>query len=95
MATVNTFLASYPEFAQAETESPGLIQTKLNEATSETNATVMGVRTERAILVKAAILLLRSPWARSLRLENQDMLTAWERELREMQCAATVGLRVF
>jgi hypothetical protein len=95
MATVAEFLVSYPEFSAAETEAPGLIAQKLTDATARTNATVMGGVAEQAIKLRAAIELMRSPWARALRLESPDAITTWQDALRDMQVSATSCMRIF
>jgi hypothetical protein len=49
----------------------------------------------RACMLKAAILLLRSPYAQSMRLDSMEQVSAYEVELWEMQRSNAMGLRVF
>lgn len=95
MATVSTFLASYPEFAGAETDAPGLIQTKLDAAARATNGAIMGDVTDDVIELRTAIALMRSPWARALRLEQPDQLKMWQDQIDAHETARTSCIRIF
>jgi hypothetical protein len=90
--SVNDFLASYPEFAGAST-----IAIKLSEAAARTNARVYqsAALAAQAVMLRAAILLIKSPDGRAMRLENPDLVSVWDRELKQLQRSATMGLRVF
>lgn len=89
-----TFLAAYPEFMGA---SSALITSKLTEAAARTNENVYqtAALAQYAVLLSAAILLVRSPYGMQMRSENPDQFVVWEYELRRAQRAACIGLRVF
>lgn len=92
--STSDFLASYPEFAAAP---PAQLAAKLADAAARTNADVYqtGALATQAVMLRAAILLVKSPDGRAMRLENPEIVTAWDRELKQMQRAACIGLRVF
>ena len=95
MATVTDFLTAYPEFSAAVTESPGLIEQHLVDATANTNAVTMDDKAEEAIKLRCAITLMESPWARALRLEDPKANARREQRLRNMQETQTALLRIF
>jgi hypothetical protein len=90
--SVNDFLSSYPEFSGAST-----IAVKLSEAAARTNASVYqsAALATQAVMLRAAILLIKSPDGRAMRLENPTLVSVWDQELKQLQRAATIGLRVF
>lgn len=97
MATAPTraaFLAEYPEF---NTATAALIDAKLAAAARRTNADVYQTEdlATDAVMLRAAVLLMRSPFGKRMRQDNPDQVFTWEYELRMMQKAATMGLRVF
>jgi len=89
-----TFLASYPEFTGAPA---GVLTLKIAEAARRTNESVYqsAALAQDAVMLQAAILLLRSPSGRKMRTENADQFLTWEYELRKLQRTATIGLRVW
>lgn len=89
-----TLYASYPEFSGADAD---LVNAKLAEAARRTNATVYGTAAlaQDAVLLRAAELLILSPYGREMRSENPDQWLAWQVVLRKLQREATMGLRVF
>jgi hypothetical protein len=88
------FLESYPEFAGA---SAALVTAKLREAAERTNSTIYQTAplTAQAVMLRAAILLLRSPYGLKMRANNPDQSLTWEYELRNLQRSGTIGIRVF
>jgi hypothetical protein len=50
---------------------------------------------QEAVFMRAAILLLKHPQARALRLANPDQIFVWESELLQHQNSSVMGLRVF
>ena len=88
------FLVMYPEFAGAPT---ALLTGKIAQAARRTNADVYqstDLATD-AVMLRAAILLLRSPQGRKMRADTPEQFVVWEYELREAQRSATLGIRVF
>lgn len=85
-------MQSFPEFSAASN-----IAVKLEEAAQRTNATVYqsAALATQAVMLRAAILLIKSPDGRAMRLENPDIVSVWDSELKQLQRAATIGLRVF
>lgn len=90
----STFLAAYPEFEGAATS---LIDLKLAEAARRTNADIFQTAelAQDAVMLRAAVLLLTSPFGFKLRSANPDQAFAWEWQLRQLQRSATMGLRVW
>lgn len=89
-----TFLAEYPEFNGIASAT---ITAKLAAAARRTNADVFQSTdlTTDAVMLRAAVLLLKSPAGRKMRLNNPEQLIVWEVELRDLQKSAVLGLRVF
>jgi hypothetical protein len=88
------FIDNYPEFAGADDD---LVSVKLAQAARRTNADVYSSLelAADAVMLRAAVLLLKSPGGRKMRLANPDQLFTWQTELRQLQGSATMGLRVF
>ena len=91
---VADFLDNYPEFAQATTT---LVTAKLADAAARTNADVFQstALATQAVMLRAAVLLLRSPYGLKMRQNNPDQVYVWEYELKALQRSATQGVRVF
>lgn len=91
---ITTFLENYPEFAGATTT---LTTAKLTEAAARTNSKIYQTAqlTEYAVMLRAAILMLRSPYGLKMRLNNPDQSLTWEYELRNLQRSGAIGIRVF
>lgn len=87
--TSQTFLASYPEFANAPAT---LIAAKLAEATQRTSP-VLGDTFTYAVMLRAAILLWYSPLAREMRIADKTTGPRWEKELHSIQRVAAFGYR--
>lgn len=89
-----TFLEHYPEFNATPV---ALINVKLAEAARRTNADIFQSAdlAQDAVMLRCAVLLLASPHGHKLRSEKPDQVFAWEFSLRQLQTAATMGLRVF
>lgn len=97
MATSPTsaqFVEAYPEFAGAP---DALVVIKLAQAARRTNADVYQTAdlAADAVMLRAAILLMKTPDARKMRLASPDQIYVWESELRQLQGSATMGLRIF
>jgi hypothetical protein len=92
--TVAAFLENYPEFAQATT---ALVTAKLTDAAARTNADIFQstALATQAVMLRAAVLLLRSPYGLKMRQNNPDQAYTWEYELKALQRSATQGIRVF
>lgn len=90
----SSFIAAYPEYLGAPSAD---VTSALTRAARRTNADVFATDdlTADAVMLKAAILLLRSKFGYKLRQEQPNTVFGWEIELRQMQGAATMGLRVF
>lgn len=93
--TSATFLLHFPEYSRIPTA--GLVETKLAEAARRTNGDVYpsAEATELAVLYRAALLLALSPDARKMRLVTDEQAYVWKGQLKELQVASTMGLRVF
>jgi hypothetical protein len=74
-----------------------LVTTKLTEAAARTNSTIYqsAALTAQAVMLRAAILLLRSPFGLKMRSTNPEQQLTWEYELRSLQRSGTIGIRVF
>lgn len=92
--SVASFLADYPEFDDADTS---LIAAKLAEASHYVNPKVFqdDLKVEYMVKLEAALLLMRSPFGRKMRLEATEQFLVWERELHRRKRTAVIGLRVF
>ncbi len=92
--SVADFVENYPEFEGA---TEALVTAKLTDAAARTNAAVFqsDALATQAVMLRAAILLLRSPYGMQMRQSNPDQVFVWEYELRNLQRSATCGLRVF
>ncbi len=91
-----SFLASYPEFNSIGASQATLITVKLTEAARRTNANVFQSTdlAADAVCMRAAILLLASPFGMMMRSEDPEAVFALEWKLRGLQRSATIGLRV-
>jgi hypothetical protein len=89
-----TFVAQFPEFTTAPAS---LLTAHLTAAARRTNAEVFSSPelAEQAVLLRAVINLVKSPFARQMKLVSDDQVFLWHQELRELQRSATMGLRVF
>lgn len=90
----SVFLVDYPEFDKAPA---ALITTKLAQAGRRTNEEVFAdsATAQDALMLRAAILLYKSPYARKAKLVSDEQAFVWAQELYELQRGATMGLRVF
>jgi hypothetical protein len=90
---VSQFLESYRVFAQApETQ----IQAKLAAAAARTNAAAfLPEQVADAVMLRAAIALMRDPDARPLRKESPDQIKEWSKDLRALCRGAASIQRVF
>ena len=88
------FLVDYPEFAGA---TEALVTAKIAQAARSTNADVYQ-STELcndAVKLAAAVLLVQSPYGRTMRSEAPEQMLVWDMQLKKLQRRATMGLRVF
>lgn len=75
---------------------PALVASALTSAAARTgNLYPTAELAQEAVFMRAAILLLKHPKARELRLANPDQIFVWESELLQHQNASVMGLRVF
>lgn len=88
------FLARYPEFTKAQTIAPGLIDACLTEAATLTDATVWGDKQSIGIMLRAADMLARSPFARDMKLVSKDDETVYSIRLRDLKRSVAGGYRV-
>lgn len=91
--TAAEFKAVFPEFLGA----PDLLVTaKISDAVGRTSEEVWGALWTQGVMYRAADLLAKSPFGRSMRLVNKDNTTAYSADLRTMvrRVAAASGLRV-
>jgi hypothetical protein len=88
------FLVAYPEFSKAPS---ALVTSCLARAGRRTVASVFADTdtANDACMLKAAILLFRSPMARELKAVSDESAFGWAAELYEMQRSATMGVRTF
>lgn len=89
--TVDSFLASYPEFRSAERD---LLQAKLDAAEPQVDSEVWGDKTDQGVELTAAHLLAISPFGQNARLVAKDGSTTYSKRLREMQLQVTGGYRL-
>ncbi len=89
------FVARFPEFDLPVQYQP-LVEAKLAEAARSTNADVFPTlaQAEDAVMLKAAVLLSESPYAREMRLSDVSG-ARYEYALFRKQRAAVMGRRVF
>lgn len=88
------FLADFPEFNGA---TAALVTAKIAQAARMTNEDMYQSTdlVNDAIKLKAAHLLILSPYGAKMRSASPDQATVWAGELRKLQRAATLGARVF
>jgi hypothetical protein len=93
------FLSRYPEFGAAATDFPALVSTALAEAAAETSDWTFptAVAQRDYAMLKAAVLLYHSPYAREMRLDGAgaEKIQGLERLLQARGRSSTMGLRVF
>jgi hypothetical protein len=89
-----TFLEAHPEFSGA---TEALVTNAIARAARRTNATVYqsAELAADAVILRAAVILVLSPYGRKMRSESPEQVLAWEYQLRQLQRQATTGLRVF
>lgn len=73
-----------------------LIDAALTDAAAVTSTLYQSTSlAERAVILRAAILLLMHPKSQNMRLASPDQMFVWERELKALQTSGMTGLRVF
>lgn len=87
-----TFLVNYPEFNKA---SGDLVDAKLAEAAYQVRSDVFSSAqaVEYQVMLEAAVLLMKSPYGRQMRLEAAEQFMVWEDELKRRRRRAVIGLR--
>jgi len=87
-----TFLVNYPEFNKA---SADLVDAKLAEAAYQVRSEVFPSAqvVEYQVMLEAAVLLMKSPYGRQMRLEAAEQFMVWEEELKRRRRRAVIGLR--
>lgn len=90
----SVFLADYPEFSKAPAD---LLTSKLAQAGRRTNEEVFAdsATAQDALMLRAAILMYKSPYSRKAKLVSDEQAYVWASELYDLQRSATMGLRVF
>jgi hypothetical protein len=98
MAAIPTraeFLASTPGSSFVATPV-ALIDSALREAAQRTSNLYQSTDlAQQAVILRAAILLLRHPKSLPMRQANPDQIFVWEDELKGLQTSGMLGLRVF
>ena len=89
--TLDEFRAIHLEF---RTTPDALVQSKIDDATLSIAPDVYGPKTERAIELKAADLLARTPWGMSQRLVSDKGESVYARELRQLEGEIAVNIIV-
>jgi hypothetical protein len=92
--TVASFLAEFEEFDPGDSSRDVLVQAKIDAASLRTNAEVWGDMRDEGIKHLAAHLLALSPYARELKLANNDGETIYLAQRRAMEMAVVSGYRV-
>lgn len=82
--TVDSFVASHPEFAAIATSHPTMVSTAIADAVAETDSTVCGDETDRVVRLKAANELARSPFGAQAHLVDDEGRTPYERSLERL-----------
>lgn len=90
--TPQQFVDNYPEFAQALTQQPALVQSVLNDAYALTPASVWppGIIDQGAQL-RAAQSLALSPFGRGMALANEDGKTVYDQRLDRLVAIVAAG----
>ncbi len=84
------FLVEHPEFTGAGNT---LIQAKLDLAALRTDATTWGTKWRAGVILRAAVLLAKSPHGRKMRLAKEDGSTVYDDDLRTMVRTVAAGIR--
>lgn len=82
--TVDSFVASHPEFREIAAAHPAMVSTALADAVAETDATVCGAETDRVVRLKAADELARSPFGVQAQLVDADGNTPYNLSLERL-----------
>lgn len=90
MATVSSFKAQFPEFANTDND---LVQSAIDGAALQVNATTWGNKRELGILFLAADSLARSPFGEPARLSDQVKETIYYRNFLRLRSQVTIGFR--
>lgn len=93
---ISQFVARYPEFGDVPTEYTSVVQAALDEAARSTTGVFYTTpeAASDAVMLKAAVLLSNSPYARRMRLTEASGVR-YEIELARKQRSASLGRRVF
>lgn len=90
MASVASFQARFPEFANTDSD---LIESVLSEATLELQSDVWGDRLGEAILYLAAHKLAISPFGEPARLSDSSKDDIYMKAFKRLRSRAILGLR--
>jgi len=91
--TAASLIAEFPEF-DLDGSNTAIIQAKIDAATLRTDATVWGTMRDEGIKYLAAHLLALSPFARELKLANDNGETIYGKMRRDMEMVVASGFRV-
>lgn len=92
--TVTEFKRRFPEMANAPFDLCTQVLTDAAAETRDRSYPRYDVAVQ-ACLMKAAVLLLESPYGQKMRLEAPEQMLAYEFRLGRKQRSAMMGLRVF
>lgn len=82
--TVDSFVASHPEFREIAAAHPTMVSTALADAVAETDATVCGGETDRIVRLRAADALARSPFGAQAQLVDDEGRTPYQHSLERL-----------
>ena len=82
--TVDSFVASHPEFADVAAQHRDMVATAIADAAAETDATVCGAETDRVVRLRAADELARSPFGAQVKLVDDEGRTPYEKSLERL-----------
>lgn len=88
--TVSSFKARFPEFNNTDSD---LVQSALDEALLQVNATVFDSKRDLGIQYLAAHILAVSPFGEPARLSDDSQSTIYYRRFQKLVNQVTVGLR--
>jgi hypothetical protein len=86
------FVTNYPEFAQAFTSNPALVQKELDNAYAMTPASVWPASIlDQGAQLRAAQALALSPFGRGMALANEDGKTVYDERLGRLVAIVAAG----
>jgi hypothetical protein len=86
------FVTNYPEFAQAQTSNPALVQSALDDAYALTPASVWPAAIiDQGAQLRAAQTLALSPFGRGMALANEEGKTVYDQRLDRLIAIVAAG----